>query len=373
MPQVVRLDDDPAHAGGSDSITVGRAAPGATYYWFFPTGTRAVADRRQNTDVRLRLSAGTHAWVALSDVVALPAGTWVPRGRVGSITSSVSRNRTTLRIPVGTRLPFHVSETGRGVGVELYGAVADVDWTRYASADSLIAHIGWQQDRDVVRIDVALERPLYGYRTRWDGTDLLLDIRRPPVIDRSAPLRGRRIALDPGHPPGGATGPTGLREAEANLAIALELQRMLQAAGATVIMTRTADVALDLGPRITLAEAADADVLVSIHNNALPDGVNPFTNNGTSVFYNHASSLPLARAVQRGLVQQLGLRDLGVGRGDLALVRPTWQPSILTEGLYMIVPEQEAALRSSEGQRRYALGVLDGLRAWFLELACQSM
>src|SRR4029077_13840686 len=120
------------------------------------------------------------------------------------------------------------------------------------------------------------------------------------------------------------------------------------------------------GPRIVMSEAQDADVLISIHNNALPDGVNPFTNNGTSVFYNHEQSLALARAVQRGLVQQLGLRDLGVGRGDLALVRPTWQPSILTEGLYMIVPEQEAALRSTEGQRRYALGVLDGLRVWLL-------
>jgi hypothetical protein len=33
----------------------------------------------------------------------------------------------------------------------------------------------------------------------------------------------------------------------------------------------------------------------------------------------------------------------------------------------MIVPEQEAALRSTEGQRRYALGVLDGLRVWLLD------
>jgi len=372
-PQVVRLDDDPAHAGGSDSITVGRAAPGATYNWFFPTGTRSIADRRQNGDVRLRLSASTRAWVPIADVQALPAGTWLPLGRVGSITASVAPNRTTVRIPVGVRVPFHVSESDRVVSLEFYGAVADIDWTRYAPSDTLIRRIDWHQNGDVVRIDVELRRALFGYRTRWDGADLLLDIRRPPAIDRRAPLRGRRIAVDPGHPPAGATGPTGLREAVANLAIALELQRLLQAAGATVIMTRTADVPLDLGPRITLAESGEADALVSIHNNALPDGVNPFTNNGTSVFYNHAASLPLARAVQRALVRNLGLRDLGVGRGDLALVRPTWQPSILTEGLYMIVPEQEAALRSAEGQRRYAQGVLDGLRSWFLEYARQEM
>jgi len=373
MPQVVRLDDDPSHAGGSDSITVGRAAPGATYYWFYPTGTRSIADRRQNGDVRLRLSAGTHAWVSLPDVQALPAGTWPPLGRIGSITAAAAVNRTTVRIPVGARVPFHLSETDRAVSLELYGAVVDIDWMRYSPADTLIKRIDWRQDGDIVHVDVELQRTLYGYRTRWDGTDLLLEIRRPPVISRSAPLRGRRIAVDPGHPPGGATGPTGLREAEANLAIALELQRLLQAAGATVIMTRTGDLPLDLGPRIGLAESEGADVLVSIHNNALPDGVNPFTNNGTSVFYNHAVSLPLARAVQRSLVQQLGLRDLGVGRGDLALVRPAWQPSILCEGLYMIVPEQEAALRSTEGQRRYAQGVLDGLRAYFLKYASQEL
>ena len=119
MPQVVRLDDDPGHAGGSDSITVGRAAPGATYNWFFPTGTRTVADRRQNGDVRLRLSAETRAWVSLADVQALPAGTWPPQGRVGSMTASVAANRTTVRIPLGTRVPFHVSETSHAISVLL--------------------------------------------------------------------------------------------------------------------------------------------------------------------------------------------------------------------------------------------------------------
>jgi N-acetylmuramoyl-L-alanine amidase len=45
-------------------------------------------------------------------------------------------------------------------------------------------------------------------------------------------------------------------------------------------------------------------------------------------------------------------------------------PSILTEGLYMIVPEQEAALRSPEGQRLYAQGVFDGVER-FLRQAAQ--
>ena len=154
---------------------------------------------------------------------------------------------------------------------------------------------------------------------------------------------GRLIAVDPGHPPGGATGPTGLREAEANLAVALELRRLLESAGAHVLMTRTTDTPIDLWPRVAAAERADADVLVSIHNNALPDGINPFAHNGSSVYYNHPRSIPLARDVQQALLARLGLRDLGIGRGDFALVRGTWMPSVLTEGLFMMLPDQEAA------------------------------
>ncbi len=63
-------------------------------------------------------------------------------------------------------------------------------------------------------------------------------------------------------------------------------------------MTRTEDVPLELWPRVDFAERAGAEVLVSIHNNALPDGVNPLTNNGSSVYYNQPRSIPLARAIQ---------------------------------------------------------------------------
>ena len=76
--------------------------------------------------------------------------------------------------------------------------------------------------------------------------------------------------------------------------------------------------------------------------------------------------------MQAALVRRLGLRDLGVGRGDLALVRTTWMPSVLTEGLFMIVPEQEAALRSPEGQRLYAEAVVEGIRRFLRDRALES-
>src|SRR3989441_11902405 len=71
-----------------------------------------------------------------------------------------------------------------------------------------------------------------GYRRRWGGRYLLRKTRRPPLIDPRRPLRGRTIVLDPGHPPLGAKGPTGLWEPVATLAVASKAKTLLEQAGA---------------------------------------------------------------------------------------------------------------------------------------------
>jgi N-acetylmuramoyl-L-alanine amidase len=362
LPPLAELDDDPSRRGDSDGITVGRAAPGATYTWFFPAGTRARVSGRINGELRLALSSRSEAWVAASEAAPLSGGSLGPQV-IGSLTLTPRSDRVIVRIPIGTRIPFQVIEAERALSVLLYGAVSDINWLRYGAEDSLVSLATSRQlAADELELQFDLSAPVWGYRARWEGTDLLLEIRRPPPIDPRAPLRGRTIVLDPGHPPAGATGPTGLTEAQANLGIGLVLAELLRAEGARVLLTRSDSRPLELWPRIRFADSVDAELLISLHNNALPDGVNPFTNNGSSAFYNHPRALPLARAIQRRMLAHFGLRDLGVGRGDLALVRPTWMPAVLTEGLFMMVPEQEAALGNPAGQRRYAQAVLEGLQ-----------
>lgn len=372
LPVVVEFNDDTAASGKTDSITNGRAVPGGAYEWFFPSGTRASVSGRINEDLRIDLSRTTSAWVPVGDAQPLPRGIPAPRAVVGSLTITPAADRVILRVPLTERVPFQVLETDRALTIRFYGAVGDVDWIRYGN-DPLIRRVSWTQpERDKVDLTVELEAPVWGYRTRWSRNDLVLEVRRPPHIDRSHPFRGRTIALDPGHPPLGATGPTGLREADANLAVAQQLQRLLRSAGARVLMTRTTDTAIDLWSRVALADTGGAELLVSIHNNALPDGVNPFTNNGTSVFYNQPRSAPLAQDIQHALVKRLNLPDLGISRGDLALVRPTWMPAVLCEGMFMILPDQEMALRSPQGRRRYARGVFEGLGQYLRERAQSS-
>jgi N-acetylmuramoyl-L-alanine amidase len=370
QPAVVEFNDDTARKGTGDSLTVGRARPGATYHWFFPTGTRTVATGRLGDDLRVRLSRGQEAWVPQADAIALPPATPALRGTVYSLTLTPLVDRANLRIPVSQRVPFRIEEEASRLTLRLYNTVSDINWTRYGAASAYVREIQWlQAGSDEVTISLDLAGPVWGYRTRWSGNDLILEVRLPPRIDRGHPLRDRFIVVDPGHPPLGAMGPTGLREAEANLAVGLVLRDLLAEAGAHVVMTRDSDVPVDLWARAKLADSLGAELLISIHNNALPDGLNPFTNNGSSVFYNQPRSLPLARALQRALVRRLGLRDLGAARGDLALVRPTWMPAVLCEGLFMMLPDQEAALRNPEGQRRYAAAVRDGLIEFLRDVA----
>ena len=357
-PAVVRLDDDSAHSGTTDSLTVGKATPGGTYHWFFPTGTTAAVSGRLNGEVRLALSRGATAWVNASDARPLPAGTPPPGGVVGSVRLTAESGWVTLRVPLPARLPYRVEEDDRALTLRLYGGVSDVNWMQYGATDPFVTRMSYRQEAsDELTITLELSRRVWGYRSRFDGRDLLLEVRRPPVIDPRHPLRGRTIVLDPGHPRVGATGPTRLWEPVATLAVALKARTLLERGGATVLMTRTDSTPVDLYPRTRFAEQRNADVLVSIHANALPDGVNPFVNNGTSVYYFQPRSADLARALDRALVRELGLRDLGMGRGDYALVRPTWMPAALTEGLFIMLPEQEAMLKSEDGQWRDARAV----------------
>jgi N-acetylmuramoyl-L-alanine amidase len=269
-------------------------------------------------------------------------------------------------IPTTERPPFEVREEGNRLVLLLYGVQANSDIIGYTGDDSLVRRVRWYQETsDRARFEIDLTRPSFGYLPLWDRGAFTLRVRRPPAVDPAMPLRGLTIAVNAGHPPAGSTGPTGLYEAVPTLAISQRLRAILEARGARVVMTRTTAEPLALALRPVLARQAGAHAFVSIHLNALPDGVNPFTAHGTGSYYFHPASEPLAREIQRGMVRRLGLRDLGIFYDNLSDLRHRWMPSVLCEGAFIMIPEQEAAVRTPEFQQRYALGVADGLEAYF--------
>jgi N-acetylmuramoyl-L-alanine amidase len=356
-----------------DSLTVATAIPGSgtPYHWTFPNGTRFTLTGEREGAYRVRLTEDQSVWVDARSVRLLPAGTPEARGTIGAVRVVPQAEWVDLRLAMTERLPARVLLEGSYLTVEVFGGESRTNWLYYGTEDPFVRRATWEQGRDdLYYVRMELAGPAWGWRTFYDrdGT-LVVRVRRPPAIDARRPLAGIHVAVDAGHPPGGAIGPTRLTEAEANLAISKHLVRMLRDAGARVTETRPDSGAVALGARPVMAEQAGAQLLVSVHNNAFPDGVNPFTNSGTTAFYNAPQSLGLARHMQREILRELGLRDLGIARADLALVRPTWMPSTLTESMFLMVPRQEAALRNPQVLERIARAHFRAVEAFLRERA----
>jgi N-acetylmuramoyl-L-alanine amidase len=353
----------------TDKVIIGRPIPRGTYKWFLLPGTVLRETGREGDFVKVRLDAALDIWVAATDVVPLPAGTAEPGRVVGNARVVPGPDYVDLVLPIGARPAYAVEQSGSDVVLTLYGTKATTDIINYRANDPMVRTVEWMQEAsDRARYTVHLRQRPFGYLVLWDNGSLVLRLRRPPVIDARRPLSGLTIAVDPGHPPIGATGPTGLWEPQATLWVGERLAAMLRERGATVFMTRTTMDPVALGDRPTMARRANAHLLVSVHLNALPDGINPFRAQGTGTYFFRAQAEPLARAVQRGLVAQLKLPDHGVYYDNLALARPTWMPSILCEGAFLMMPDQEAGLRTPQFQDAYARGIADGIEEYFRAL-----
>ncbi len=386
----VRLEEAPDSVNGRSGVVVGRPTPSGPYRWRFPDHTLAPVSGRLGDRLRIRLGDGIGAWVAAGNATPADAGSVVEPARVHDGRPQPVRDGLLWRVGLERAVPVEVRRVGPDVlAVLLYDAWGETDRLALGPAGTGLRDVSWTQEPGpIVRVELAFDRRVWGWDVEFEDGDatayegprvtggsggppaergavLRLAVRWGPAIDADAPLAGRRVAVDPGHPGAGSYGPTGLYEGDANLAVALALVDLLESAGARPVLIRPDRSAVGLYERTRRAREAHAEIFVSIHNNALPDGVRPFDRAGTSTYYYHPQSAPLARAVQGSLVGRLGLRDLGVLWGDLAVVRDPWMPSVLVEGAFMMIPAHEAALRTPEFQRRYALGVFDGIRRFF--------
>ena len=220
------------------------------------------------------------------------------------------------------------------------------------------------------------------------------------------------VAIDPGHggEDPGAIGPTGLREKDVVLAVALKLRdRLNSVPGLRAMLTRDADFFVPLHERVRKARRVQADLLVSIHADAF------FTPaaRGASVFALSETGATSAAArwmankenaadgvggvnlaavkdaqVQRAMADMgttAQIRDsLRIGREVLALIgqvgalhkRSVEQagfavlkapdiPSILVETAFISNPDEEARLRDETYQDKLVEALHTGIRRYF--------
>ena len=220
------------------------------------------------------------------------------------------------------------------------------------------------------------------------------------------------VALDPGHggEDPGAIGPTGLREKDVVLSIALQLRDRLNArSGMRAMLTRDADFFVPLHERVRKARRVQADLFISIHADAFfrPEA------RGASVFAlsTKGATSTAARwmaerensADQVGGVNVAGVRDrqllqamldmsttaqikdslklgdevLGrigrVGRlhkkqveqAGFAVLKAPDIPSILVETAFISNPEEEAMLRTAAYRQELVQALVDGISRFF--------
>ena len=219
------------------------------------------------------------------------------------------------------------------------------------------------------------------------------------------------VAIDPGHggEDPGASGPSGLREKDVVLQIAMQLRdRLNTLPNMRAMMTRDADFFVPLHDRVKKARRVQADLFVSIHADAF---MTPQAR-GASVFALSEGGASSAAArwmayrenaadavgginvdakdasVMRALLDmsttaqirdslKLGGEVLGqigkVGRlhkgnveqAGFAVLKAPDIPSILVESAFISNPEEESRLRDPQYQARLVEALVTGIRRYF--------
>jgi N-acetylmuramoyl-L-alanine amidase len=220
--------------------------------------------------------------------------------------------------------------------------------------------------------------------------------------------------IDPGHggEQEGALSPTGEREKDVALDLALRISRRLKAMGAKVVLTRTGDVAVPLANRAALATALRADLFVSVHLNSMATAELRKTTSGVETYFLSAdatdsrasavaarenadrlagepepdpndpvagilSSLEnaavlqqssrLAYALHEKLVAAVQAEDHGVKQAPFYVLAGARMPAVLLEVGFISNEAEAAKLRRREYRDRIAEAVVDGIRTFRVE------
>lgn len=212
----------------------------------------------------------------------------------------------------------------------------------------------------------------------------------------------RRIVLDAGHGghDAGAIGPTGVKEKDVTLAIALKLARLLRTRGYEVVLTREDDRFLALEERTRVANEAHGDLFISIHANAhhkrSQGGIETYSLNVASDRFamrlaarenastersvgdlqflladlaaraNTADSDRLASLVQDNLVKKVrsehgAVHNRGVKHALFYVLLGAKMPAILVETAFVSNKREEKWLASKTFQQNVATAMADGI------------
>lgn len=202
-----------------------------------------------------------------------------------------------------------------------------------------------------------------------------------PVISDSVEGQGRTVVIDSGHggADGGCVGVNGCVEKDINLAIATDLQKLLELSGFNVVMTRTEDVSIhdegveglrnqkvsDMENRLEIIQSHPDALFVSIHQNQFTDP----QYFGAQMFYttNNPANFKLAQTMQECFreLQPGNDREIKLIDNGLYLFKNTQQPALLIECGFLSNSNDAANLSDGDYQKKVAFTVFKGITSFF--------
>ena len=204
---------------------------------------------------------------------------------------------------------------------------------------------------------------------------------QPTAKTANAPLVVSGIVvIDPGHggEDGGTVAADGTTESQINLAVAMRLREIFFLAGIETVMTREADISIytegetvrarkvsDLNNRVHIVNSIPNAVLISIHQNSLPQAKSV---HGAQVFCNaNEGSELMAELIQAGLNMSINTDRAKEKRKidtSVYLMNHIDCPSVLVECGFLSNEHDTALLKTTNHQNKIALTVAAGYLVW---------
>jgi N-acetylmuramoyl-L-alanine amidase len=250
--------------------------------------------------------------------------------------------------------------------IDVFGATANTNWITQMQSVKEIKNITYEQMEDeLLRIKIELNHQQHwGHSIYYAGNNLIIRVKRQP---KSLLLKDLVIGVDAGHGGSnkGAFGITGIMEKDMTLLIAKELKEVLEAEGATIVMTRTKDTTYDNHDRYTFFKQKNPDLLLSIHLNSSAD---PVRIKGVSTYYKHIGYQTFTQVILQEMLG-MGLAEFGnVGNFNFILNGFTEFPNVLVETLFISHPEDETNVLNQEYRLQMAEKIRDGIKNWLQKL-----
>lgn len=374
-------DCSPLLKGTVDYVTASAEYDGDTYY-ILSSGVKVPILREE------RLTSGTEGKITHLKIVE--SGYIMPSNSIKVVSSSCNNGKTVITLDMNRSVAFNAKLLGQKYGLyngrpvtvsSLNCTALEITFSDTVSASGDISFMNsvcksakWSSDKNAKTVTLTLTLAqagkFYGFHYEYNDNGMLVIT----LGHKPSSLSGATIMLDPGHggiDPGAACAVTSTSlgaEKDINLSIATKVKELLEAEGATVVMTRSTDKWVCYTDRNNAVRERNPDMFISIHC----DSSSTASATGTSAYYYRAYSQPLAKAVHESIVNaykneiykdNTSVRiDRGANFYAFRVARVEECPAILIEYGFVSNTEECQVLQTAKNRDTLAKATVDGIK-----------